>query len=174
LEHVSQSNLNDIFSQTFSYSGRDKLKCYLLLKKTYGSMENIVNHLNARLASNSNNLHSAAYEEVQTNTDNTHMTNQYVENEYETQTTSTTQAVKAQSSSEGHDIWYYPKLIGVSILAIFLIVVFWKVIRYIISFIYDVFNKHRMVYMKVILPRLDTKMDREREKDIAKDMKEKI
>jgi len=28
--------------------------------------------------------------------------------------------------------------------------------------------------MKVILPRLDTKMDREREKDVAKDMKEKI
>jgi hypothetical protein len=31
-----------------------------------------------------------------------------------------------------------------------------------------------MVYMKIILPRLDTKLDREREKDIAKDMKEKI
>jgi len=28
--------------------------------------------------------------------------------------------------------------------------------------------------MKVILPRLDTKIDREREKDVAKDMKEKI
>jgi len=28
--------------------------------------------------------------------------------------------------------------------------------------------------MKIILPRLDTKLDREREKDIAKDMKEKI
>jgi hypothetical protein len=31
-----------------------------------------------------------------------------------------------------------------------------------------------MVYFKVIMPRLDTKLDREREKDIAKDMKEKI
>jgi hypothetical protein len=119
-------------------------------------------------------LHSAAYEKVETNTDNTKMTNKYVENEYETHTTSTTQAVKAPPSSEGHSMWYYPKLIGVSILAVFLIIVFWKVIRYIISFIYDVFNKHRMRYMKVILPRLDTKMDREREKDIAKDMKEKI
>jgi len=39
---------------------------------------------------------------------------------------------------------------------------------------YDVLNTHRIQYVKVILPRSDSKSDREREKEVAKDMKEKI
>jgi hypothetical protein len=39
---------------------------------------------------------------------------------------------------------------------------------------YDITNASRMVYLKVILPRSDSKSDREREKEVAKDMKEKI
>jgi hypothetical protein len=42
------------------------------------------------------------------------------------------------------------------------------------AFIYDIFNSKRLVYLKVILPRLDSKSDREREKELSKDMKEKI
>lgn len=49
-----------------------------------------------------------------------------------------------------------------------------KFSRYLSSFLYDIFNNNRLVYLKVILPRWDSKGDREKEKEIAKDMKEKI
>lgn len=39
---------------------------------------------------------------------------------------------------------------------------------------YDVMNAYRITYIKIMLPRGDSKNDREREKEIAKDMKEKI
>jgi hypothetical protein len=42
------------------------------------------------------------------------------------------------------------------------------------EFVYDVLNKNRIVYMKVMLPRADSKADREVAKELAKDMKEKI
>lgn len=41
-------------------------------------------------------------------------------------------------------------------------------------FVYDVLNAHRMVYLRVLQTRGDSKIDREIEKEIAKDMKEKI
>jgi hypothetical protein len=44
----------------------------------------------------------------------------------------------------------------------------------VVFFCYDVFNARRIVYLKIILPRNDAKSDREQEKEIAKDMKEKI
>lgn len=45
---------------------------------------------------------------------------------------------------------------------------------YLLASLYDVFNAKRIVYLRVIQPRGDSKSDREREKEIAKDMKEKI
>ena len=45
-----------------------------------------------------------------------------------------------------------------------------KVLRYWYAFC----NAHRMIFLKVLLPRWDGKSDREQEKEIAKDMKEKI
>jgi hypothetical protein len=39
---------------------------------------------------------------------------------------------------------------------------------------YDVFNANKMIYMKIMLPRGEGKVDREENKEIAKDMKEKI
>jgi hypothetical protein len=39
---------------------------------------------------------------------------------------------------------------------------------------YDVLNANRIQYVRVMLPRGDSKNDREREKELAKDMKEKI
>ncbi|MDR0650555.1 MAG: hypothetical protein LBG59_04025 [Candidatus Peribacteria bacterium] len=39
---------------------------------------------------------------------------------------------------------------------------------------YAFFNSHRLVFLKVLLPRGDGKSDREQEKELAKDMKEKI
>jgi len=49
-----------------------------------------------------------------------------------------------------------------------------KVVSYLLVGMYDVLNTHRIQYVKVILPRSDSKSDREREKEVAKDMKEKI
>lgn len=53
-------------------------------------------------------------------------------------------------------------------------ILFFKFLRKIIHFLYDVLNANRIIYLKVMLPRNDAKEDREQEKDIAKDMKEKI
>ena len=39
---------------------------------------------------------------------------------------------------------------------------------------YSFLNTQRMVYIKVLLPKGDGKTDREQEKEVAKDMKEKI
>jgi len=49
-----------------------------------------------------------------------------------------------------------------------------KIIKYLLEFAYDVVNSQRMVFFKVVSPRGDSKSDREREKELAKDMKEKI
>ena len=50
----------------------------------------------------------------------------------------------------------------------------WKFLRRVIFFCYDVLNARRTIYLKVMVPRNDGKSDREQEKEIAKDMKEKI
>jgi len=39
---------------------------------------------------------------------------------------------------------------------------------------YDVFNASRVEYLKVVMPRSDSKADREKQKELAKDMKEQI
>jgi len=57
---------------------------------------------------------------------------------------------------------------------ILLLIIFFKFSRKLVSFLYDVTNASRVLYLKVILPRNDGKSDREQDKEIAKDMKEKI
>ncbi len=49
-----------------------------------------------------------------------------------------------------------------------------KMIRYLFEFFYDVFNAHRIIYLRITLPRGDDKISREQSKDVAKDMKEKL
>ena len=49
-----------------------------------------------------------------------------------------------------------------------------NMIRYLFEFFYDVFNAHRIIYMRITLPRGDDKISREQSKDVAKDMKEKL
>ncbi|MBP6911189.1 hypothetical protein KBC03_06455 [Patescibacteria group bacterium] len=49
-----------------------------------------------------------------------------------------------------------------------------KIIRSLFVFLYDVLNARRMVYLRIILPRGDDKISREQDKDVAKDMKEKL
>lgn len=41
-------------------------------------------------------------------------------------------------------------------------------------FFYDIFNARRLIYLKVLSPRGQSKLDREQDKELAKDMKEKI
>ena len=48
------------------------------------------------------------------------------------------------------------------------------IVRSMLKFLYDIFNAPRIIYLKVILPRGQSKLDREQEKELAKDMKEKI
>ena len=48
------------------------------------------------------------------------------------------------------------------------------VIKNMLRFFYDVFNSRRIIYLKILLPRGQSKLDREQEKELAKDMKEKI
>jgi len=60
------------------------------------------------------------------------------------------------------------------IVVLIAIVSLWKLMKYLIAFIYDVLNAERIEYFRVIQPRGDSKSDRERAKELAKDMKEKI
>jgi len=69
---------------------------------------------------------------------------------------------------------YYAKQTGFFILGLILSVFFLKFLKYLLTFLYDVFNKRRLIYLKVLLPRGEWKMDREQAKELAKDMKEKI
>ena len=48
------------------------------------------------------------------------------------------------------------------------------IFRNMLRFFYDVFNSGRIIYLKVLSPRGQSKLDREQEKELAKDMKEKI
>ncbi len=62
-----------------------------------------------------------------------------------------------------------------AILSLFFVVIFlWFLVKYIFPFFYDIFNRRRYIWVKVLVPRGDTRIDMERKKEIAKDMKEKI
>ncbi|HPK27590.1 MAG TPA: type IV secretion system DNA-binding domain-containing protein, partial [Candidatus Absconditabacterales bacterium] len=70
------------------------------------------------------------------------------------------------------------KVAGMFLLYLFLSVIiiriFSRLMRYVLRRGYAFLNNHRMVYMKVLVPRGDSKIDREQAKELAKDMKEKI
>lgn len=73
------------------------------------------------------------------------------------------------------DSWlYYLKNIWIGLLYIFFSVLLIMFIRYLMWFFYDIFSVNRMKFLRIIVPRWDSKLDREREKELAKDMKEKI
>lgn len=48
------------------------------------------------------------------------------------------------------------------------------IVKNTLRYIYSFYNTRRMSFIKVLLPKSDGKTDREQEKEIAKDMKEKI
>ena len=73
-----------------------------------------------------------------------------------------------------HRAW----IIGKWILWFFIITIVWgifmRIMKKFLRYGYAFFNSHRLIFLKVLLPRWDGKSDREQEKEIAKDMKEKI
>jgi hypothetical protein len=71
-------------------------------------------------------------------------------------------------------VLHWAKIAGIVILLLILTYFFWRLFKYLLAFIYDVFNAKRYIWLRVTLPRSDTKVDREKEREIAKDMKEKI
>ena len=66
-------------------------------------------------------------------------------------------------------IWVFWIIIGAIGAAIFV-----RVLRDTLRYGYAFLNSHRLVFLKVLLPRGDGKGERELEKELAKDMKEKI
>jgi len=83
----------------------------------------------------------------------------------------------ANVSSNQDDGWWFSNFWIFSIyiiLSIFVILIFNKLLRYTLRWGYVFLNYNRMVYMKILVPRWDSKVDREQSKELAKDMKEKI
>lgn len=72
------------------------------------------------------------------------------------------------------DITAYLNLAAWGLWALVVIVLWIKLIQYLLVFLYDVLNAWRTVYLRIILPRGDDKISREQDKDVAKDMKEKL
>ena len=68
-------------------------------------------------------------------------------------------------------IWKY---ILVWFFLIILLGIFMRMMKVFLRYFYWFCNSHRLIFLKVLLPRWDGKSDREQEKEIAKDMKEKI
>ncbi len=158
--------------------------CHSSLKSEYWNSSSIVLNINKKFEE-SWKMHGAAYERVESDENSNEWVyvekeEYYVEEEnYNTQEQyqANTEATQ-QQTPKGPWFLEYPDglwwMIIWSFVWIALIIVFWKLIKYIFSFLYDVFNAHRLVYMKIIMPRLDTREDREIQRDLAKDMKEQI
>ena len=75
-------------------------------------------------------------------------------------------------------LWWWARgtwiLLVYILLSIIIIFIFSKLIKYTLRRWYAFLNHNRMIYMKVLVPRWDSKVDREQAKELAKDMKEKI
>jgi hypothetical protein len=69
---------------------------------------------------------------------------------------------------------HWSTLLFQSIWIILLLWFIWRFAKIWFKFLYIFANNHRMKYYRVLLPRWDGKSDREEQKDLAKDMKEKI
>lgn len=84
-----------------------------------------------------------------------------------TSTSTTTTGRKAMATEYGQYA-----INGILIFVVGMIVII--LIKNMLRFFYDVFNSRRIIYLKILLPRGQSKLDREQEKELAKDMKEKI
>lgn len=69
---------------------------------------------------------------------------------------------------------FYAGIVLKGFVGLILTILFIKLLKFFLSFAYDVMNSARLRYLKVLVPRGDGKLDREQAKEIAKDMNEKI
>lgn len=90
----------------------------------------------------------------------------------------TTQTVVQQTQTPWWIFWYSWNQIqnyaSTGLLVLIFTYLAWKFIKYGLRYLYSFTNQSRFVYMKVILPKWDDKLDREQAKELAKDMKEKV
>lgn len=70
--------------------------------------------------------------------------------------------------------WGFFHILKIIIILLIIYLILKKIIKWCFRRGYAFINHGRMVYMKVLVPRWDSKTDREQAKEIAKDMKEKI
>jgi len=92
-------------------------------------------------------------------------------------TTSTTHTSSVETSTKGErkeSIQHYGGILLNGVIILILIIIFAIWVKWLLRFFYDVFNSGRIIYLKVLLPRGQSKLDREQDKELAKDMKEKI
>ena len=82
------------------------------------------------------------------------------------------------SDALGADVVHYAEIVWKGILIFFAVTILWgifiRLFNKFLRYVYAFCNAHRLIFLKVLLPRWDAKTDREQEKEIAKDMKEKI
>lgn len=98
-----------------------------------------------------------------------------VKDQQTTQTSTTTTATTATPlTGRKADAVTYGQYALNGVLIFIIGMLFLIVVRNILRFLYDVFNSGRIIYLKILLPRGQSKLDREQEKELAKDMKEKI
>lgn len=79
-----------------------------------------------------------------------------------------------QSWSIQNTIIHYLYNIGIILLVIIVSSFVLRFLKVFLKYSYAFFNYRRLIFLKVLQPRWDWKSDREQEKEIAKDMKEKI
>lgn len=73
------------------------------------------------------------------------------------------------------ETWLFAlKVWAIIVLLSIILFLCYRMFKYMFAFLYDVLNIKRVVYLKVMIPRWDSRVEREMQKEIAKDMKEKI
>ena len=78
------------------------------------------------------------------------------------------------SQNQSVDFWSYLYIFLSFVVFWFFVYYFLRFVKFTFGILYDLINADRMVYMKIILPRGDSKSDREVSHEISKDAKEKI
>ena len=152
----------------------DKSECV----SHFGSISNIKTYLNN--IQNNNDIISNEIKTITSDSDAIKIETTSTKNN---QTSSTSSHSAAQDISDTtawmldglssglETIWRYVLYVIIGIIAIkFMANLIKKTLRRGYAFL----NNHRMIYMKVLVPRWDSKVDREQAKEMAKDMKEKI
>ena len=89
----------------------------------------------------------------------------------ETQQTTGTSPIDTELTRDLNQFWTY---VWYTLIGLFAAYRIFFLIKQAFRYTYSFLNTHRMIFIKVLLPKGDGKTDREQEKEVAKDMKEKI